>query len=91
MPAAQLRPRTDEDLAACVSALATVQRADRYPVHWPDDPQGWLTPADMLGAWVAAEGPAVLGHVTLTRTDPDWRTANGQLAVVHAYSGSPGH
>ncbi|MFD7500608.1 GNAT family N-acetyltransferase [Streptomyces sp. NPDC059850] len=168
MPAAQIRPRTAQDLASCVSALATVQRADRYPVHWPEDPEGWLTPHDMLGAWVAAEGPAVLGHVALTRTDPalanaigapaeelaavarlfvsttarrrglaaellghaarsaeadglrpvlevdsgataaiglyeragwrfvsamtaDWHTANGQLAVVHAYSGPAGH
>jgi len=164
----QIRPRTDQDLAACATALATVQRADRYPVHLPDDPEGWLTPDGMLGAWVAAEGPAVLGHVTLTRTDPaladaigapaeglaaiarlfvtttarrrglaadllghaartavadglrpvlevdsgataaiglyeragwrfvramtaDWHTADGRLAVVHAYSGPDGH
>ncbi|MEU1806300.1 GNAT family N-acetyltransferase [Streptomyces sp. NPDC019937] len=188
MPAATIRPRTGQDLAACVSALATVQRADRYPVDWPEDPEGWLTPGGMLGAWVAAEGPAVqdpavqepavqepavqespvLGHVMLTRADPaladaigapaeglaavarlfvttaarrrglaagllghaaraavadglrpvlevdsgataaiglyersgwrfvramtaDWHTADGRLAVVHAYSGPPGH
>lgn len=95
MPAATIRPRTDQDLAACVTALATVQRADRYPVHWPDDPEGWLAPAGMLGAWVATEGaegdsgtegasgnegPAVLGHVTLTRTDPALADAIGAPA-----------
>ncbi|MFI0821571.1 GNAT family N-acetyltransferase [Streptomyces sp. NPDC021098] len=90
MPEATVRPRTGQDLAACVTALATVQRADRYPVHWPDDPEGWLTPDGMLGAWVATEGPAVrgsavqgsavLGHVMLTRTDPALADAIGAPA-----------
>ncbi|MBF8188511.1 GNAT family N-acetyltransferase [Nonomuraea sp. K274] len=51
---------------ACVEALATVHAADRYPVNWPDDPGGWLTPDDLAMAWIAAEGGAVLGHVGLT-------------------------
>ncbi|WP_199831064.1 GNAT family N-acetyltransferase [Streptomyces sp. NBRC 110028] len=92
MPAATIRPRTGQDLAACLSALATVQRADRYPVDWPEDPEGWLTPDGMLGAWVAttAEGPAVqepavqepavLGHVMLTRADPALADAIGAPA-----------
>ncbi|MEO3875271.1 GNAT family N-acetyltransferase [Nonomuraea sp. B12E4] len=60
-----IRLRTTEDLPACVEALAQVQAADRYPVDWPDDPDGWLTPAGLTSAWVAVEADAVLGHVGL--------------------------
>jgi GNAT superfamily N-acetyltransferase len=62
-----IRTRTPDDLAACVEALAEVQAADRYPVHWPDDPGAWLTPGGMTTAWIAVEAGAVLGHVALTR------------------------
>ncbi|MER6118446.1 GNAT family N-acetyltransferase [Streptomyces sp. NPDC001743] len=65
----EIRQRGDDDLKACAEALATVHEADRYPARWPADPGGWLTPDSMLGAWVAVEGPDVLGHVALTRTD----------------------
>ncbi|MFJ2093932.1 GNAT family N-acetyltransferase [Streptomyces sp. NPDC087901] len=65
----ETRRRRDDDLAACVEALATVHEADRYPAQWPADPGRWLTPDGMLDAWVAAAGPDVLGHVALTCTD----------------------
>lgn len=61
-----IRPRTPQDLPACVDALAQVQAADRYPVDWPDDPGGWLTPDDLAAAWIAVESGAVVGHVGLT-------------------------
>ncbi|RNG17655.1 hypothetical protein [Streptomyces botrytidirepellens] len=111
MPAATIRPRTDEDPAACVTALATVQRADRYPVHWPDDPEGWLTPDGMRGH--AARAALADGLRPVLEVDSgataaiglyeragwrfvramtaDWHTADGRLAVVHAYSGPAGH
>ncbi|MET9494385.1 GNAT family N-acetyltransferase [Streptomyces sp. NPDC006552] len=60
-------PRTHDYMPGCVQALATVHAADRYPVNWPADPAGWLTPSGMLGAWVAVEGSAVLGHLVLAR------------------------
>jgi GNAT superfamily N-acetyltransferase len=63
----EIRPRSPEDLDACVEALAQVQAADRYPVDWPDDPAGWLTPDGLSGAWIAVEAQAVLGHVALTQ------------------------
>lgn len=63
-----IRPRTDADLDACVQALADVRAADRYPVDWPDDPRGWLTPGDLAAAWVAVADGAVTGHVGLART-----------------------
>ncbi|MER6943659.1 GNAT family N-acetyltransferase [Nonomuraea sp. NPDC000554] len=63
-----IRPRTGADLDACVRALAEVQAADRYPVDWPDDPHGWLSPDDLTGAWVAIDDGVVLGHVGLAGT-----------------------
>ena len=66
-----IRLRTPADLDACVKALAEVQAADRYPVDWPDDPHGWLTPGDLLRAWIALdEEGAVVGHVGLAQVEP---------------------
>lgn len=65
----QIRRRRDTDMKACLDALFTVYEEDRYPARWPADPAGWLTPDGLLAAWVAVEGPDVLGHVALTRTD----------------------
>ncbi|MET7336606.1 GNAT family N-acetyltransferase [Nonomuraea sp. NPDC005650] len=63
----EIRDRTPDDLDACVKALAEVQAGDRYPVDWPRDPAGWLTPDGLIRAWTAVEGEVVLGHVALTR------------------------
>ncbi|MEU0075719.1 GNAT family N-acetyltransferase [Streptomyces sp. NPDC006332] len=62
-----IRPRADDHMQGCVQALATVHATDRYPVDWPVDPEGWLTPRSMLGAWVAVDSSAVLGHLVLAR------------------------
>ncbi|NUP77989.1 MAG: GNAT family N-acetyltransferase [Nonomuraea sp.] len=61
----RVRPRAEGDLDACAEALKQVHVADRYPVDWPDDPQGWLTPSGLLRAWVAVEEGRVLGHAGL--------------------------
>jgi GNAT superfamily N-acetyltransferase len=67
-----IRPRVPGDLPACITALRAVHAADGYPRRWPSDPQGWLQPAGLLGAWVAAlPGGEVLGHVTLRPPPPD--------------------
>ena len=67
MPDPLIRPRLDEDLPACAEALRGVHETDGYPVRWPADPNQWLTPKNLLGAWVAVAGPTVLGHVALTQ------------------------
>ncbi|MEU0523128.1 GNAT family N-acetyltransferase [Streptomyces niveus] len=67
MNALTIRPRAVDDVRGCVQALATVHAADRYPVDWPVDPEGWLTPRSMLHAWVVVDGSAVLGHLVLAR------------------------
>jgi GNAT superfamily N-acetyltransferase len=45
--------------------LDAVHRADAYPTHWPEDPQSWLTPSGLLGAWVAEVDNLIAGHVAL--------------------------
>jgi len=75
-----IRPRTDEDLTKCVDALATVHRADRYPVDWPADPGQWLTPRRMVGAWISVDDSGVMGHVALTRPTEAMAAAAGQPA-----------
>jgi GNAT superfamily N-acetyltransferase len=64
-----IRPRSSEDLCACVDALAAVHASDRYPANWPSDPGGWLTPLDLVQAWVAVEGSDVVGHIGLSYLD----------------------
>ncbi len=75
-PGPLVRPRASADLDACVSALAEVHRADAYPLRWPADPADWLTPPDLLHAWVADRGGAVVGHILL-RTYDDAEMAPG--------------
>ena len=68
-----LRPRADQDLPACVRALAAVHAVDRYPMVWPADPVSWLSPPGGSAAWVVGPTPAdgkptvVLGHVCVVR------------------------
>lgn len=60
-----VRERTPADLVGTVPVLARVHERDPYPVRWPADPPGWLTPATMLTAWVARAGHVVVGHIAL--------------------------
>jgi GNAT superfamily N-acetyltransferase len=64
---AKIRPRVDADIEACLRLLAAVHARDHYPLLWPDDAAKWLSPRDLLGAWVAEVNGLVLGHVALTR------------------------
>jgi GNAT superfamily N-acetyltransferase len=64
-----VRPRTDEDLAGCLHALAAVHAAVRYPAVWPPDPTDWLTPRGFVTGWVdqAPGGRSIAGHVCITQ------------------------
>lgn len=71
----RIRDRTAADLPHCVAVLTEVHRLDRYPLNWPADPEGWLSPPNALHAWVAeTEQGSILGHVAVNRvcsaTDP---------------------
>ncbi|MFF1721763.1 GNAT family N-acetyltransferase [Streptomyces sviceus] len=88
----RVRPRTDDDVEACVRALAEVHRRDGYPLNWPARPGHWLSQASALGSWVADLDGRVAGHVSLSRADEGdmapalWSERNGtsgeQAAVV---------
>jgi GNAT superfamily N-acetyltransferase len=66
MDEVRIRRRRDADLGDCVSGLRAVHEADGYPMNWPADPGGWLTPPAMLRAWVAEIPRGVIaGHLAL--------------------------
>lgn len=68
----RIRERTDADLPACARALHDVHLRDRYPMRWPGDPQAWLSPPELVVAWVAEyPGDGIVGHVALTRPGDD--------------------
>jgi GNAT superfamily N-acetyltransferase len=86
-----IRVRRPDELDACTAVLADVHAADGYPRYWPADPQAWLTPSQLLRAWVAVVAEVVVGHVALCEAEDDtaaavWRLASGlpaaRLAVV---------
>ena len=61
-----IRDRDSDDLQPCIELLAEVHGHDRYPLHWPTDPYRWLSPRDLLHAWVAtAAGATVVGHLAV--------------------------
>ncbi|MFD5897968.1 GNAT family N-acetyltransferase [Streptomyces sp. NPDC060366] len=62
-----VRPRTSADIAQASSALVAVHNADGYPVEGVDDPEAWLSPPGLLGAWVAEAEDRVVGHVAVSR------------------------
>jgi len=64
-----IRERSAEDLDECVAMLARVRAYDGYPTHWPGDPSGWLTPANMRQAWVATADANIIGHAMVRERD----------------------
>lgn len=94
-----VRRRATSDLDACVRVLAEVHESDGYPVDWPEDPAGWLAPAESPAAWVALLDGVLVGHVCLSPARPDdatpglWsgRTGSGpeKTAVVGRLYVSP--
>jgi GNAT superfamily N-acetyltransferase len=49
-----------------VQLLAEVHKVAGYPVNWPTDPGGWLSPAEALGSWVLTLDGELAGHLTIT-------------------------
>lgn len=60
-----VRPRCDADISRCTALLAAVHATDGYPVRMPTEPATFLSPPDMLGAWVAEADGCIDGHVAL--------------------------
>lgn len=63
--AAVVRPRSVCDVPQCVRVLREVHRQNGYPTRWPGDPAAWLSPPDVVEAWVAVDHGTVCGHVAL--------------------------
>jgi len=82
----QLRPRLATDLPACVEALIQVHRADGYPSRWPSDPAAWLSPPNLLAAWVADGDVAIVGHVVIAAANDGSLGAATGRAVDHLLS-----
>jgi len=88
-----IRPRAEPDLADCVRVLSTVHEHNAYPLNWPTDPAGWLTPSSLLAVWVAEETEedgnrnGIIGHVVLSRSDEGTAAAalwnRGPTAVIN--------
>jgi GNAT superfamily N-acetyltransferase len=87
-----VRPRTDDDLDACVQIAAAVHSLDGYPPYLPDgDFRALLTRPRALAAYVAIDEGHIIGHVALhsARANPAVKLASealacevGQLGVV---------
>ncbi len=86
-----IRARRQDEIDTCVALLAAVHVVDGYPTRWPEDPHDWLTPRNLLAAWVAEDEGALLGHVALCTATGDaaapvWSAASSlpadQLAAV---------
>jgi ribosomal protein S18 acetylase RimI-like enzyme len=86
----QIRERQALDIVDCVQALFQVHQVDKYPTNWPADPVRWMTPADVLQAWVAVTNQAtIVGHVMLRPAAGDGRVASvSRLFVVPDAQGS---
>jgi len=61
-----VRPRTPEDLDACISVADVVHERDGYPPYLPEgDFTRFLVSDDALKAWVAIADAEIVGHVSL--------------------------
>jgi GNAT superfamily N-acetyltransferase len=88
MPHPSIRTRRVTDLDKCVGALRAVHEADAYPLNWPAEPRGWLTPARLLQAWIVEEAEgAVIGHVAVRRltnaSGSQWSTRHAELSRLY--------
>jgi len=77
-----IRARRQDEIAMCVALLADVHVVDGYPTRWPTDSHDWLTPKNLLAAWVAEDKGPLLGHVALCAATGDvaapvWSAASG--------------
>jgi peptide-methionine (R)-S-oxide reductase len=81
-----IRERRPADINDCVTLLREIHARDKYPAVWPADAPRWLTPPAMLQAWIALDGPAVVGHVVLTGDDAH---LDVYRALLGARAGAP--
>ena len=71
MTSTLIRTRMPDDLDDCVRLLAEVHKTAGYPMNWPTDPGGWLSPEEALGSWVLTLDGEVAGHLIVTAEGSD--------------------
>jgi GNAT superfamily N-acetyltransferase len=79
-----IRPRTEDDLEACVALAQLVHDLDGYPGHQPTDFRSFIASSDEDAAWVAERDGEVVGHVALhvrSRVDAVLAVATETLSV----------
>jgi len=62
-----VRPRTNDDVDACVRMATIIHDLDGYPTRRSLDLREFLVSPDALKAWVAERDGQVVGHVALHR------------------------
>ena len=86
-----IRSRRDSDIPGAAKALVKVHESDGYPVEGVDEPEAWLTPPEVLQAWIAELDGHVVGHVALSHPNGEdavslWLdqsdTAESEVAVL---------
>jgi len=60
-----IRPRRDDDLAACANLVREVHDHDRYPRFPQADVGSFLALSNAYGCWVADQDGEVTGHIAL--------------------------
>ena len=83
-----IRPRTPEDLNACIQLLHRVYAVDKYPVHGVSNARAFLTFSHLELAFVAESQGEIIGHVAIGKaSDADiaaklWRTQHPETEVA---------
>ncbi|WP_326677229.1 GNAT family N-acetyltransferase [Streptomyces sp. NBC_01237] len=70
-----VRPIQDADVAGAAAALMEVHATDGYPVEGVAQPEAWITPPEVVQAWVGEVDHKIVGHVAVMR-------AQGEKAVT---------
>jgi GNAT superfamily N-acetyltransferase len=79
-----IRVRTPEDVAACVTLATKVREVDNYPKYLPADFESFLVRPDAINAWIAEEDGVVVGHVSLHEsTTPEAMECASNFAGVN--------
>jgi ribosomal protein S18 acetylase RimI-like enzyme len=80
----RIHERAENDLDPLVEVLWRAHGVG-YPAHWPAAPRDWISPAGLLGAWVAVDDDQVVGHVGVAVPAP------GRMAEVTRLFVDPAH
>ncbi len=78
-----VRPIADADIPGAAAALVEVHATDGYPVEGVENPEAWVRPTGVMGAWVAEKEGKIVGHVAVMQPHEEgavslWREKSGE-------------